>query len=246
MGRKIKLQCQCLPTCQEIPIKNSPFCQKHATQCPRTSPLSDYEPAYEPERWNQTKELKETHNCFAYAFNIHDPKQVEACRKDPNCNTPFHQPGSASGHPKFRGTRLKTCPDMIARLLGDNPGLKMTTFETKCPAHTSKIALVVDPDEDYHFYRQDKPYGFWSHKPGGTEVTNKDASGRLIYDPALTSRNYTNNNSTLDYDTFCGYFCLARDKPLHIKIGGYRMGKYKKTRRHKRHRTSTRRASNHF
>jgi hypothetical protein len=137
---------------------------------------------------------------------------------------------------------------MIARLLGDNPGLKMTTFETKCPAHTSKIALVVDPDEDYHFYRQDKNR-YWSHKPGGTAVTNKDASSRFIYDPALAARNYTDNDSTLDYDTFCGYFCLARDKPLHIKIGGYRMGSYKKTRRSirkGRQTRSARRASNHF
>jgi hypothetical protein len=239
-----KLQCQCLPTCRETPLENNVFCEKHSKRCPRISPLSGYEPAYEPDRWNKVKELKETHNCFAYAFNVHDPKQVDACKKDPECNTPFHQPGSASGHPKFKGTRLKTCPDMIARLLGDNPGLKMTTFETKCPAHTSKIGLVVDPDEDYHFYRQDKNR-YWSHKPGGTEVTNKDATGRDIYDPALASRNYTDKESSLDYDTFCGYFCLARDKPLHIKVGGY-----KKTRRNyrrgKRQTRSARRASNHF
>jgi len=102
----------------------------------------------------------------------------------------------------------------------------------------------VDPDEDYHFYRQDKNR-YWSHKPGGTEVTNKDATGRDIYDPALASRNYTDKESSLDYDTFCGYFCLARDKPLHIKVGGY-----KKTRRNyrrgKRQTRSARRASNHF
>ena len=219
--------------------------------CPRKSPLSGYEPKYEPDRWNKTKELRETHNCFAYAYNINDPKQIEDCKKDPNCNTPVHQPGLASGHPKFRGTRLKTCPDMIGRLLGDNPGLKMTTFKSRCPAHTSKIALVVDPDEDYHFYRQDKPeetddtlvveyikkFGLWSHKPGGTEVTNKDATGRLIYDPALAARNYTNKDSTLDYDTFCGYFCLARDKPLRIKIGGYRKTLRSKTKEKARHKT---------
>jgi hypothetical protein len=133
---------------------------------------------------------------------------------------------------------------MIARLLGDNPGLKMTTFETKCPAHTSKISLVVDPDEDYHFYRQDKN-GMWSHKPGGTEVTNKDATGRLIYDPGLAARNYTTDDSTLDYDTSCGYFCLARDKPLHIKVGGYRKTRHRK-RKAKRYTRSARRASSHF
>jgi hypothetical protein len=88
---------------------------------------------------------------------------------------------------------------MIARLLGDNPGLKMTTFETKCPAHTSKIALVVDPDEDYHFYRQDNN-GLWSHKDGWKLATNKDAKGKLIKSPETANRGY--------YNLFCGYYAV--------------------------------------
>lgn len=191
------------------------------TKCSRQSPMNGYEPAYEPDRWNRRKELRETHNCFAYAMNVHDPKQVRACQLNENCNVPFHQPGSASGHPGFRSRRLKTCPDMIARLLGDNPSMKMVNFTEKCPAHTSKIALVVDPDEDYHFFRQDSN-GMWSHKPGGTPVTNLDADGKLIYDPRLASRDYQKDGSKLNYDTFCAYMCVARDKPLHLKTGGRR------------------------
>lgn len=110
---------------------------------------------------------------------------------------------------------------MIARLLGDNPSMKMTTFTARCPPHTSKIALVVDPDEDYHFYRQDSN-GLWSHKPGGMPVTNVDALGNLIYDPALANRNYSSEGTNLNYDTFCSYMCVPRDKPLHIKVGGTR------------------------
>jgi len=185
------------------------------------SPLTGWEPMYEPNRWNDKKELRQTHNCFAYAMNIHDPKQVEACKKDANCNVPFHQPGSASGHPRFTNTAKKTCPNMIARLLGDNPSLKMTTFTDTCPPHTSKIALVVDPSEDYHFYRQDSD-GMWSHKPGGMPVTNKDASGRLIYDPELANRNYNGDGADLNYDTSCGFMCVPRDRTLFIKTGGKR------------------------
>ena len=213
--------CQCAPNCTQPVQKNDIFCKKHSLRCTRSSPLNGYEPPYEPERWNSKKELRETHNCFAYAMNINDPKQVQACKISPDCNVPFHQPGSASGHPGFRSRRMKTCPDMIARLLGDNPSMKMTTFTAKCPAHTSKIALVVDPDEDYHFFRQDTN-GLWSHKPGGTEVTNLDANGKLIYDPLLASRDYQPNGSKLDYDTFCAYMCVPRDKPLHLKTGGKR------------------------
>lgn len=228
----MNLHCQCSPNCKSPPLESSNFCEKHSKQCPRISPLNGYEPPYEPARWNNKRELRETHNCFAYAMNVHDPKQVKACLLDKDCNVPFHQPGSASGHPGFRTRRLKTCPDMVARLLGDNPSMKMTTFEGKCPAHTSKIALVVDPDEDYHFFRQDSN-GLWSHKPGGTAVTNLDANEKLIYDPLLASRNYTVSGSKLNYDTFCAYMCVPRDKPLHLKTGGKhkRKTRFRQTRR---------------
>jgi hypothetical protein len=222
--------CQCQPTCKYPPLEGSPFCENHIKSCPRISPRNGYEPKYEPGRWNNRKELRETHNCFAYAMNVHDPKQVKACQLDKNCNVPFHQPGSASGHPGFRSRKLKTCPDMVARLLGDNPSMKMTTFEAKCPAHTSKIALVVDPDEDYHFFRQDSN-GFWSHKPGGTAVTNLDANDKLIYDPQLASRDYQESGSKLNYDTFCAYMCVPRDRPLHLKIGGKRSKTKQKTKK---------------
>lgn len=203
-------------------MAKKPFCRKHLTRkCPRISPLTGWEPAYEPERWNRKQEVRETHNCFAYAMNIHDPKQFVACRKTKNCNVPFHQPGSASGHPRFSSQKQKTCSDMVGRLLGDNPNLKLTSFTGKCPARTSKIALVVDADQDYHFFRQDNN-GMWSHKPGGTAVTNLDADRRPIYDPKLASRDYNEKGSNLNYDIFCSYLCVPRDKPLHLKIGGTR------------------------
>lgn len=211
------------------------FCKRHLTKCPRTSPLSGWEPSYDPDRWNEKKELRETHNCFSYAMNVNDPKQIESCLESTNCNVPFHQPGSASGHPRFSASRSKTCPDMAARLLGDNPSMSITTFEKRCPAHTSKIALVVDPDEDYHFYRQDTN-GYWSHKPGGLPVTNLDALGKPIYDPQLANRNYNTITSALNYDVFCSYMCVPRDKPLHLKTGGAKnRGKTRKAgRKHKK------------
>lgn len=221
--------CQCSPSCKQAPLNGECFCENHMKRCSRTSPLSGYEPKYEPSRWNSRKELRETHNCFAYAMNVHDPKQVRDCLQNKDCNVPFHQPGSASGHPGFRTRKLKTCPDMVARLLGDNPSMKMTTFTGKCPAHTSKIALVVDPDEDYHFFRQDSN-GLWSHKPGGTAVTNLDANHKLIYDPALASRDYTESGSKLNYDTFCSYLCVPRDRALHLKTGGKKK-RFRQTRR---------------
>lgn len=213
-----KNQCQCSSSCTKKTMKKSPFCIDHIDMCPRLSPLSGYEPDYNPDFWNKQYPIKETHNCFAYAFNINDKKQIKKC-KDENCDIPFHQPGMASGYPRFKSSKPKTCPNMMARMFGDNPIIEMTTFDAKCPAGSSKIALIIDENEDYHFLRQDTN-GFWSHKPGARKVTNVDASSKLIYDPALANYNYKSSNSHLNYDTFCSYMCAPRIVAVRIKADG--------------------------
>ena len=214
-------QCQCTSSCKQETMNHSPFCKNHKKHCDRMSPLSGYEPDYDPKFWNTQYPIKETHNCFAYAFNINDKKQMKKC-KNMDCNVPFHQPGIAAGYPKFKSSKPKTCPNMVARLLGDNPNVEMSTFNDKCPAGTSKIGLIIDENEDYHFLRQDSN-GHWSHKPGARKVTNLDATNNLIYDPALANYNYKKNkNGYLNYDTFCSYLCVPRIRPVRIKVGGTR------------------------
>lgn len=209
-----------MATCINPPLKGEAFCEKHMKRCPRKAPLSGYEPDYEPERWNSKKEVRTTHNCFSYAMNVIDDKQIEACLKDESCDVPFHQPGSISGFPKFNNDDPKTCPNMIARLLGDNRTILPSAFELRCPKGTSKIALIVDEDEDYHFLRQDSN-GYFSQKSGALPVTNLDAQKHKIFDVQLANHNFTRpNDDPLNYDRFCGYFCVPRNKPLYIKIGG--------------------------
>ena len=213
-----KEQCQCTSTCKRKVLNNSYFCELHQEKCPRISPLSGYEPDYDPKFWNSQYKIKETHNCFAYAFNINDPSQTEKCENE-NCDVPFHQPGMASGYKKFESAKPKTCPNIVARLFGDNPNIQMCTFQAQCPADSSKIALIVDENEDYHFLRQDSN-GLWSHKPGARKVTNRDANNNLIYDPALANYNYKANNGYLNYDVFCSYLCVPRVTPVKLKVGG--------------------------
>ena len=221
-------RCQCMATCINPPLPGEAFCEKHMKRCPRKAPLSGYEPDYEPDRWNAKKEVRTTHNCFSYAMNVIDDKQIVSCMKDPQCNIPFHQPGSVSGWPKFNDTDPKTCPNMIARLLGDNPAILPSAFELRCPKNTSKIALIVDEDEDYHFLRQDSN-GYFSQKSGALPVTNLDAFKHKIFDVQLANHNWTRkDDDPLNYDRFCGYFCVPRNKPLYMKIGG---GKYRYTRK---------------
>lgn len=211
--------CQCDPRCKLKLSRKDSFCKKHTRSCPRKSPLTGWEPKYEPKKWSFNPKIRKTHNCFSYAMNVQDIRQVKACGEEPNCNVSYHQPGAAAQFPGFSEGKLKSCPEMTARIRGENPTIYTINFTSQCGKGTSKIAVVVDPDEDYHFYRQDSN-GYWSHKPGSLKVTNKDASGRLIYDPALANRNYKKQGSDLDYSSFCSYYCVPRNQSLYMKVGG--------------------------
>ena len=106
-----------------------------------------------------------------------------------------------------------TCPKMIERIHLDNPSILLpdiVDFKTKCPKNYYKGALSVDPKNQYHFYRQDRN-GYWSHKDGGTATTNLDASGKLIINPENCDRNYKNNKKPINYNEFCGYFCIPNN-----------------------------------
>jgi hypothetical protein len=222
-----KARCQCMPSCKNKPLPYSPFCSVHQS-CGRKALLSGYEPVFNPGLYNKYEGIKEAQNCFAYAFDYH--KIPKKCTKD-KCPVAFTQPGRKSGYPKWSNVNGKRCPDLISRLIGDVKDIKLTSFENKCPANYSKIALVVDDDEDYHFYRQDSN-SYWSHKPGASDVTRLDGTGRPIYDPQLASRYY--KDSGLNYDEFCSYLCIPRNKNLRFKRGGTRRatrGKSRKSRR---------------
>jgi hypothetical protein len=213
-----------LEACPNDSLEGSAFCEFHQDKCDFKSPMSGYEPKYDSNLWNNKKERRETHNCFAYAMNIIDIKQIIECLTSPNCDGGFHQPGAASGREGFKSANPKTCPDMLTRILGDNPTIERTTFLEQCPARTSKIALVVDEDEDYHFLRQDSD-GWWSQKGGAKPVVKVDASDRPIWNPELADHNWTNENGVLDYDIFCGYMCVPRKSKLKITVGGKRKTK---------------------
>jgi len=212
--KKLRLHCQCDPMCKYPPLPGSPFCKLHQHKCVRSAPLSGYEPDYNPSKYNKHPGLKDSQNCFAYAF--HHTLLPKNCTKD-SCNAAFHQPGIKSGHPRWSEIDGKRCPDLLGRLMGDVPSIRLSTFTKRCPKKMTKAAVVTDENEDYHFYRQDSN-GYWSHKPGSTDVTNRDAQGRFIYDPALASRYYPKTG--LDYKNFCGYFCLPSKKHITLQRAG--------------------------
>jgi hypothetical protein len=146
-------------------------------------------PLYEPDWWNDGwgGQRQPNNNCYNYATNY---------RSDT-----YAQPGLAAG--QMYGSI--TCADVLAAAvrddLIDNPGA-----DNRCPDEGHLVALVVGPGWDFHWYRKGRN-GYWSHKPGGTEVTNIDNSGALIADPRNADRG--------SYTDFCTFMTVMHG---HIKI----------------------------
>lgn len=222
--------CQC-SGCPHTVEKGQTFCTHHMEHgCPIKSALTGAEPAYDPGAYNNDKAIRHSHNCYAYAMNVRDQAKIKECRDKGNCR--FHVPGKEKGHPDFSGQMGKTCSDVIGRTMGSEPRGYLINFATPCKKGYSKIAAVVDRKRDLHYYRQDKG-GYWSHKPGARAVTDKDAAGARIWDPQRASRFYpkeSENDTGLNYDSFCSYMCVPRDKMP--QIAGRR-----RTRKIRRHRT---------
>ena len=178
--------------------------------------MSGYEPEYDPKHWKKPL-VEKSHNCYAYALNDHYPYTMNKCRKHYQSNKNYKgcsdfkpQPGYFSkSFDKYK--KKFTCKNMIKKIKHDNKSIKLTSFNKKCPRRHYKAAIVVDPNNTYHFYRQDNELN-WSHKPGILPVTNKDASGEYIYAPHLSDRNYDkSNNDGINYTDFCSYFCVPNN-----------------------------------
>jgi hypothetical protein len=144
-------------------------------------------PLYEPDWWNDAGQKQYNNNCYNYATNY---------RSDT-----FAQPGQAAGAMYTALTCAAVLPAAVADALEDSPGAN-----NKCPAEGHLVALVIAPGIDFHWYRKGRN-GLWTHKPGGTAVTNLDNSGHLITDPRTADRGF--------YTDFCTFMVV---KHGHIKI----------------------------
>ena len=157
----------------------------------RWLPTSGQEIAYEPAVWNETS-LKSQTNCYAYALNFKGAINPQYTI----------QPGSFANYTYLQS---EISSEKIIQAVSCDSSAINFIFEEIDPYEVCesgyKVALVIDNGEDYHWYRQN-PNGTWSHKRGRAEVTNIDASGKIILDPSLANRNY----GTLNYDIFAGFF----------------------------------------
>ena len=158
------------------------------------SPLSGSELEYNPELWNKNYNIKSSHNCYTYALG----KIVPGLRSKA-------QPGYASGYNHINNNNFD-CKSFSERLKKDSPGSYLEKFDNSCLPGFYKIFLALDPKNDYHWWRQNKDQ-LWSHKPGGTDVSNVDSNGKKIKNPLLSGRNFKHRN----YYKPCFFSCIYSD-----------------------------------
>ncbi|GGD36198.1 RHS repeat-associated core domain-containing protein [Pseudoxanthomonas indica] len=151
-------------------------------------------PSYKPSFWNDGGHIQGTNNCYSYAADRPENPASQLPRPFPY----LPQPGEWSGRP-FESL---TCRSIIRAAVSD--GMTKPDSKGNCPSCTHKVYLVVAPEVDYHWYRQDGD-GTWSHKPGLMPVSNLDASGKVITNPAAANSNYAPNGP--NYSKKCGVLC---------------------------------------
>jgi len=208
--------------CLEEAVDGKLFCKKHMNCTP--APTNGFEPEYIANTLNKSKKYLETHNCLSYALRGNKiNKDLIAQCTDKGCPGNFEQPGAESGERyAMRNENLRTCPVVEKLTKADLSGNFVdSSFHETCENGSSKVALVVDKGTDYHWYRQN-PDGTWSHKDGSNPVKNFDANKRKIFNPKQASRDY---GDELNYDNFCGFFCVSRTNPITLKQGGKRKKK---------------------
>ena len=155
------------------------------------SPLSGSEPDFNPNVWNDVDSIRDNHNCYAYAINKIAKRRLDK-----------PQPGYASGHNHISINEYD-CITFFDRIKKDVPSLYLIGFKQPCQAGYHKAFFTIAPGDDYHFYRQDKS-GYWSHKPGRTDVIDVDSDGNKIKNPLLAAR----RSMSFEYSVPCFYFCV--------------------------------------
>ncbi len=144
-------------------------------------------PLWEPAWWNDAGQIQWNNNCYNYASDY---------RSDT-----FAQPGLAAG--AMYGALA--CTDVRAGAVADRL-IPSPKARNRCPKEGHLVALVVAPGWDFHWYRKGRS-GYWTHKPGSTQATDRDNSGHLIPDPRTADRG--------PYTNFCTFMIVMHG---HIKI----------------------------
>ena len=148
----------------------------------------------DPQKWNDNDNIKNTHNCYTYALGKIIPGLGSKA-----------QPGYASGFDHIDDNDYD-CASFRERLKKDSPGSYLEKFDNSCIPGFYKVFLALDPQNDYHWWKQNSSQ-YWSHKPGSTDVVNVDSDGKKIKNPLIANRKY----DSLNYYKPCFFACVYSD-----------------------------------
>lgn len=125
-------------------------------RCYKCSQWPSGEPPYAPRKWNESGNgVMASHNCYSYMLNDLFPGPRKHHKPQPGW---FYK--IKSGNKNYHGIRKLNCAETIKGVKKDNPDhLKIMSISKGAhyipkPFHYKGI-LVVSPDRDYHFARQD-------------------------------------------------------------------------------------------
>lgn len=153
-------------------------------------------PVYNPDWWNDSSRIKKA-NCYAYAMDVIQNFEGKL------------QPGQLAGsvYDSLTESSIYNAVVKDGPYLGDGRSIRRLTANDSVGANEYKVALVIAPNKDYHWYVLNDN-GYWSHKRGHGKVTNVDASGKKITNPQTCDRDY---GGGLNYSTFCNYYIVTRE-----------------------------------
>ena len=153
-------------------------------------------PVYDPGYWNASNRLT-YNNCYNYATNSATNTRAQPGRAYFGYTVLYPDNMSCSA------ARTAAALDGTLVTNGSESTFVFAgyTEADQCNySHPSRLALVVAPGYDYHWYRIDLwTDGRWSHKRGQTIARDWDASGQPIYSVETADRG--------EYAEVCGYFC---------------------------------------
>lgn len=158
-------------------------------QALETMPTGGYEHPYSSSAWEN---LTDKANCYAYMLNTSTYSGHKL------------QPGELAGKVFTSLTSSSIISASKLDMPYLNKSLRTSTYSEVPGYREYKVALVIAPNYDYHWYRQDADGG-WSHKRGLTAIDFRDASGNSIRNPQTADRNYGNG---LNYSTWGGWYII--------------------------------------
>jgi hypothetical protein len=175
-------------------------------------PLSGAEPPFNPAPWNVPGfgNTQMRNNCYNYGVNKMTNTYAQPGRQAMQqfyCN-----PANMDCTNGMGAVGVLACNTVMASAIAD--GLIPWVANVACPADKFKVALVVDPGVDYHWYHQDND-GNWSHKLASREAINTqtyDPTSGAITDPRTANRNFAPGGP--NYVNFCGFLCVRANPAL--------------------------------